>query len=44
MNAVWEPGEQTSLMLQAGYDQYENRALNNDYDGSYIYFNLSQQW
>lgn len=44
LNGVWKPGEQTSLMLQAGYDQYENRALNNDYDGSYIYLNLSQQW
>ena len=31
-------------MLQGGYEQYENRVINNDYDSTYIYLNLSHKW
>ena len=44
LNGVWKLGEKTSLMLQGGYEQYENRAINNDYDSTYIYLNLSHKW
>lgn len=44
LNGVWKMGEQTSLMLQGGYEQYENRVLQNDYDSIYIYLNLSHKW
>jgi hypothetical protein len=44
LNGVWKLGEQTSLMLQGGYEQYENRVINNDYDSVYIYLNLSHKW
>jgi hypothetical protein len=44
LNGSWKLGDQTSLMLQVGYEQYENRALNDDYDSAYIYLNLSHGW
>ena len=44
LNGVWKLGEKTSLMLQGGYEQYENRVINNDYDSTYIYLNLSHKW
>lgn len=44
LNGVWKLGENTSLMLQGGYEQYENRVLQNDYDSTYIYLNLSHKW
>ena len=44
LNSSWKLGEQTLLMLQVGYDQYENRALDNDYDSAYLYLNLSTSW
>jgi len=44
LNGAWKLGEQTSLLLQGGYEQYENRVINNDYDSTYIYLNLSHKW
>lgn len=44
LNGSWKLGEQTSVMLQVGYDQYENRVLNDDYDAAYLYLNLSHSW
>ncbi len=44
LNGSWKLGDQTSLMLQVGYDQYENRVLNDDYDSAYVYLNLSHGW
>jgi hypothetical protein len=44
LNGSWKLGDQTSLMLQVGYDQYENRALNDDYESVYIYLNVSHGW
>lgn len=44
LNGVWKLGENTSLMLQGGYEQYENRVINNDYDSTYIYLNLTHKW
>lgn len=44
LNSSWKPAPRTSLMLQIGYDLYTNLRLNNDYNSSYVYFNLSQQW
>jgi hypothetical protein len=44
LNASWQLGEMTSVMLQLGYDQYENRSLNEDYDAAYLYINLSHSW
>ena len=44
LNGVWQPAEKTQLMLQVGYEQYENRAIGNDYDSMYIYLNLAQRW
>ncbi len=44
VNSVLRLGEQTKLMLQLGYNEFENLNLNNDYSSSYLYLNLSQQW
>ena len=44
LNGSWKLGDKTSIMLQAGYDQYENRVLNDDYDSVYLYVNLSHSW
>ena len=44
LNGSWKLGDQTSLMLQVGYDQYENRVLNDDYEAAYLYLNLSHSW
>jgi hypothetical protein len=44
LNGSWKLGDQTSLMLQVGYDQYENRALNDDYESVYVYLNVSRDW
>jgi opacity protein-like surface antigen len=44
LNGVFALGSSTSLMLQVGYDEYENRALNNDYDSLYGYLNLTHRW
>jgi len=44
LNSVFSLSQQTSVMLQVGYEKYENHALNNDYDSAYLYLNLSHQW
>lgn len=44
LNSVWQAAEKTQIMLLVGYDQYENKAIGNDYDSLYIYLNLSQRW
>lgn len=44
LNGVWKLGEKTSVMLQGGYEQYENRVIDNDYDSAYVYLNLSHKW
>ena len=44
LNGSWNLGDQTSLMLQVGYEQFENRTLNDDYDSAYLYLNLSHRW
>ncbi|WOJ94432.1 hypothetical protein R0135_04530 [Congregibacter variabilis] len=44
VNGRWKLDEQTSIMLQAGYEQFENRAINDEYDSTYIYLNLSHKW
>jgi len=44
LNSVFNLSQQTSVMLQVGYEKYENRTLNNDYDSAYLYLNLSHKW
>ncbi len=44
LNGVWQLGDKTSLMLQLGYEEYENKALDDDYNSAYLYLNLSHRW
>ncbi len=44
LNSAFNLGANTRLMLQVGYEQYENRALSNDYDSLYVYINVSHGW
>lgn len=44
LNGSWKLGERTSVLLQLGYEQYENGVLNDDYEVAYLYLNLSHDW
>lgn len=40
----WKVSEQTSLLLHAGYDAYENVSINDDYSASAVVLSLSKSW
>lgn len=44
VNGIWKLGDRTSLMLQIGYEEYENRMLDDGYNSTYLYLNLSHSW
>lgn len=44
LNSVWQLNQSAQIMLQVGYEQYENRVINNDYESMYVYVHLSQRW
>lgn len=40
----WRLGEQVRVYLQAGYESYKNRELNDAYNSSYLYAHISRHW
>jgi hypothetical protein len=40
----WKPDEQMNLLLQGGYEAYENLLLNDAYNSTYLYFYVSRNW
>ena len=44
IGAEWKPSEQTSVLLQGGYETYEDLLLNDRYSSTYLYVYLSRNW
>ena len=44
IGAEWKLSEQASVLLQGGYETYENLLLNDRYSSTYIYVYMSRNW
>ncbi len=44
MNASWKFGKQLGLLVQGGYENYEDIVINNSYNSTYLFAQLSQTW
>ena len=44
IGAEWKLNEKTNLLLQGGYESYENELLNDRYSSTYLYAYLSRSW
>lgn len=40
----WKPGEQTSVLLQGGYETYDDLLLKDQYSSAYLYGHVSRSW
>lgn len=44
LSGGWKLPEQIRLLVGGGYEEYENPAINDDYDSYYLYISVSKDW
>ena len=44
VGAEWKLGDKANVLLQGGYESYENMLLDDHYSSTYLYGYLSQSW
>ena len=44
VNAEWRFGQRSSLLAEAGYENYEDIVLDNRYNSTYIYLQWLLKW